>query len=120
MNQIIIENVSIFKEILIKNKGTIIIKLGANWCQPCQRIENVVQRRFTEMNNFDNVSTFIVDIDDNPDIYNFLRKKKMLIGIPAILMYKKGNYSHICDDSVNNSDLSEIENFFERCIQEII
>jgi thiol:disulfide interchange protein len=114
-----IENISVFKNILENNKGLIIIKLGAKWCKPCQRIEHVVQRRFNELNELNSVETFLVDIDDNPEIYKFLIKKKMLHGIPAILMYEKGNNSHICNDSVNNSNIQEIEYFFERCIEQI-
>jgi thiol:disulfide interchange protein len=113
-----IENISIFNTILKNNKGIQIIKFGATWCKPCQNIGELVQRRFSEMNKLNYVNTHTVDIDDNPEIYNYLRKKKMFIGIPAILMYKKGNFSHVCDESVNSSNLSQIDHFFERCIEQ--
>jgi thiol:disulfide interchange protein len=113
-----IESIAVFNTILKYNQGLQIIKLGATWCKPCQHIGELVQRRFSEMNKLDFVNTYTVNIDDNPEIYNFLRRKKMLIGIPAILMYKKGNLSHVCDELVNSSDLSQIDLFFERCLEQ--
>ena len=112
-----IENLQEFKNILDNNKGIIIIKLGAEWCKPCCSIEPLIKTWFNKMNLINSVQTVLVDIDENFEFYSYLKNKKMLKGIPAILMYKKGNCSYICDDSVNNSNVQEIDNFFRRCIE---
>ena len=44
-----------------------------------------------------------------------MKSKKMVNGIPAILMYRKGNTSFIPDDSVSGSSPVDLDNFFRRC-----
>jgi hypothetical protein len=39
------------------------------------------------------ITSAIIDIDDNFEIYAFLKSKKMVNGVPVILCYKKGNQS---------------------------
>ncbi len=39
----------------------------------------------------------------------------MVNGIPAILLYKKGNNSYIPDDSITGADPVELDKFFRRC-----
>lgn len=112
-----IENVNEFSIILQNNPGLIIIKLGAIWCRPCQNIGILVHEWFKKMPQ--NVQTIHLDIDENFEVYSLLKKKRMLRGIPAILMYKKLNNSFIPDDCVNNSDEKEINNFFTRCLKEL-
>jgi thiol-disulfide isomerase/thioredoxin len=112
-----IETLEEFKNILQNNSGLIIIKLGAEWCKPCRNIEPLVNEWFNRLNLINSVQTYLVDIDENLEIYAFLKNKKMLKGIPAILMYKKGNTSYIFDDCVNSSNQNEVDQFFTRCIQ---
>lgn len=112
-----IETLKEFNDILKGNSGLIIIKLGAEWCKPCRNIEPLVKEWFNRLNMINSVRTYLVDIDENLEIYAFLKNKKMLKGIPAILMYEKGNISYIFDDCVNSSNENEVNQFFTRCIQ---
>ena len=111
-----IENMDSFKKILEINPGLVIIKFGADWCGPCKKIEGMVMDWFSKMPN--NVQTVYVDIDESFEVYAFLKNKKMLNGIPGILMYKKGNIGYIFDDAVNNSNCKEIDDFFSRCLKQ--
>jgi thioredoxin 1 len=110
-----IENLKEFNDLLIINPGLLIIKFGAEWCGPCKKVENDVRMWFERMP--DNVQTVMLDIDESFELYAYLKNKKMLKGIPAILMYKKGNNSYIFDDAVNTSNLDEIHDFFNRCMK---
>lgn len=112
-----IETLAKFNNILQNNSGLVIIKLGAEWCKPCRTIEPLVNEWFKRLNTINLVQTYLVDIDDNFEVYAFLKNKKMLQGIPAILMYKKGNTSFIFDDCVNSSNENEMNQFFTRCFQ---
>jgi hypothetical protein len=49
------------------------------------------------------------------DLYAYLKKNKMVNGIPVMLMYKKGNASFIPDDSVTGADPAALDAFFKRC-----
>jgi thiol:disulfide interchange protein len=112
-----IESVNEFRVILNENKSLVILKFGAEWCGPCRRIEPQLHQWFNRMNALPGVQTFLIDIDENFEIYAYLKNKKMLIGVPAILMYSRDNGSFIPDDSVNTSNEMEIEKFFLRCIE---
>lgn len=109
-----ITSIQEFRNLLVQNPGLLIIKFGADWCKPCRNIEKQVNIWFKKMPS--TIQTVFVNIDISTKLYALLKNKKMLIGIPAILMYKKGNHSYIFDDMVNNSNIVEIDNFFIRCL----
>ena len=104
-----------FKSILENNPGMVMIKFSASWCSPCKKVEPHVIEWFNKMPN--NIQTVVVDIDECIDVYGFLKTKKMLVGIPTILMYKKGNMGYVFDDSVSGSNPVQYDLFFKRCLQ---
>jgi len=109
-----IDNREAFAEIVKNNTGVFIVKFGAEWCKPCKQIEAYVKQSFEAMP--DNVLCAILDIDERFDTYAFLKSKKMVNGIPALLCYYKGNSSYIPDDVVVGADANQLRMFFERCI----
>lgn len=104
-----------FKQILKSNPGIVIIKFGATWCGPCKHIEQDVLNLFNIMP--DNVQCVIVDIDISFDLYTFLRKNRVLNGVPVIISYNKGNVSFIPDDYVVGASKDKIEAFSMRCFR---
>jgi thiol-disulfide isomerase/thioredoxin len=110
-----ITNVKNFQLLLDQNPGIIIIKLSATWCGPCKRIEQQVYQWFDRFGN--NMQPVIIDVDVSFELYSFLKNKKMVNGIPALLCYRKGNLSYIPDDIAIGADVVGINNFFNRCIK---
>lgn len=108
-----IENREAFFHLLGHNPGLIILKLGATWCGPCEKIKHVVHGFFAT--SPDNVVCGDIDVDHSFDFYSFLKSKKMVNGIPVLLCYKKGNQTYIPDDSVTGADPTELHKFFRRC-----
>lgn len=106
-----------FVEILQTNPGAVIIKFGANWCGPCKIIENHVHMLMNMMPN--NVQSIIVDVDECVDLYSFLKSKKMVNGIPVILVYYKGNLNYIPDDRVVGADSNQINILFNKVVDHI-
>ena len=102
-----------FYEILKTNPGIVIIKLGAEWCKPCKVIEKAVYHYMEQCPN--TIQNVIVDSDNSFDFYAFLKKNKMVNGIPALLCYYKENLTHIPDDSMNGADFVQLQRFFESC-----
>jgi len=102
-----------FFHLLRNNPGLIVIKLGASWCGPCARIKDVVHGFFISSPN--NVVCADIDVDESFDFYSFMKSKKMVNGIPALLCYKKGNSTYIPDDSVTGADPGQLHSFFMRC-----
>lgn len=99
-------------ELLKQNPGQFIIKFGAEWCGPCRKIEKDVKFCFDRMP--DTVQCAIIDIDEYLDVYSFLKMKKMVNGIPALLCWEQGNIGYIPDDVVLGSDSQQLRLFFER------
>jgi thiol-disulfide isomerase/thioredoxin len=103
-----------FFELLKLNNGIILIKMGAPWCKPCQKIKHLVDGFF--LLSPKNVICVDLNIDESLDLYSFLKNKKMVNGIPVILCYKKGNSTFIPDDSVIGADPIHLDAFFKRCV----
>lgn len=101
-----------FQQALETNPGVMIIKFGAEWCGPCKKIESHVKILMSSMP--ENVQSYIIDIDESLEVYSFLKNKKMVNGIPAILAYYSENTSHIPDDIVIGADVVKVNEFFER------
>ena len=68
-----VPDLTTFQEIMENNPGLVIIKLGATWCGPCQVIAPDVKAMFAAMPS--NVQCLSIDIDENINLYSFLKKK---------------------------------------------
>ena len=99
--------------LLQHNPGLFVIILGATWCGPCKTIKGAVDGFFAS--SPPEVVCADIDVDKSFDFYSFLKSKKMVNGIPALLCYKKGNATYIPDDMVTGSDPTQLHNFFTRC-----
>lgn len=110
-----------FSAILTQSQGLIILKLGATWCGPCQKIANQVHAAFNTITATygDKVVCCDIDVDESFELYAFLKNKKMVNGIPAILCWYKGNATFIPDDSVHGSDIDGLSQFFHRCANKL-
>jgi len=100
---------------LQNNPGVFIMKLGAEWCGPCKKIEPLVKELMTKVPT-DKIQCAIIDVDESFELYAFLKTKKMVNGIPAILAYHAGNTHYIPDDVVIGADPSQIIELFNRAI----
>jgi thioredoxin-like negative regulator of GroEL len=108
-----IANRQSFFHLLDNNPGLIVIKLSAEWCAPCSKIKPVVHGFFAS--SPPEVICADIDVDKSFDFYSFLKSKKMVNGIPALLCYKKGNTTYIPDDSITGADSHQLHLFFSRC-----
>jgi len=103
-----------FQELLQTNPGVIIVKFGATWCGPCKQIEDDVTNYITKMPN--NVQFVSLDVDENIDVYGFMKSKKMVKGIPALLAYYDDNAHYVPDEFVSGTDKASLQYFFETCL----
>ena len=106
-----------FAQLLHSNPGAFIIKFGADWCGPCKIIEQDVLKLMNLMP--DNIQCAIINVDECVDVYSFLKSKKMINGIPAILVYYKGNVSYVPDDRSVGANIREISNMFNNTFQKV-
>ena len=107
-----LESLNEFQDLLQKNPGVVIIKFGAEWCGPCKMIEPLVEQWYSVMP--ENVQCCKIDVDESFEVYGFLKSKRRINGIPAIMVYKKGNLTYIPDDMTAGADQSQITALFKR------
>ena len=102
---------------LTNENAAIIIKLGATWCGPCQKIAQHVHNEFNKLP--ESFMCFDIDIDDNLELYMALKKTKMVPSIPTILVYTKinnreQNHWYAPQFSYIGSDQNQITNLFNQ------
>jgi thiol-disulfide isomerase/thioredoxin len=101
--------------VLRENTSVVIMKFGADWCGPCKKIESTVHDFMSKMP--EQMLCTIIDIDECFDVYAFLKSKKIVNGIPALVAYYKGNVHYAPDEVVIGTDTNEIRDFFVACKQ---
>jgi thioredoxin 1 len=99
-----------FVVLLEQNPGLVIAKFGAEWCGPCKRIEEIVQKCMGQMPT--TIQCLVLDVDESFELYAFLKSKKIVTSIPTIVCYEKGNTSYIPNDVVVGADHNQINIFF--------
>ena len=77
----------------------VILKFYADWCNPCKKITPFLDKLINEKTNkfesqgVKNKFIFVtVDVDECFDLYAFLKRQKMINGIPALFLYSKNVY----------------------------
>ena len=106
-----------FLELLKVNPGLIIVKFGAKWCGPCKQIHSLVEQSFRGMP--DNVLCADIDIDENFDVYTFLKSKRMINGVPTIFCYTNDDDSFVPSFSVVGGNIQRVQEFFNLCIENL-
>jgi thiol-disulfide isomerase/thioredoxin len=91
------------------NKNGIVLIFKASWCKHCINSNNHI----IEILKDTTADVYNLDVDENVDIYSYMKAKKMVQGIPAILIYNCGNTA-IPDDMYTGGDLNEISKFLNK------
>ncbi len=102
-----------FLQLLQKNPGLIILKLGATWCGPCKMIKPMVDTFFATSPA--NVICADIDVDESFDLYALFKNKRIVNGIPVVMVYKKGNTGIYPDEIITGADQTKLHQLFVRC-----
>lgn len=116
-----LEGIPAFTKLLETSPGLVILKLGATWCGPCKQIAELAHGLMHKIMNVysGKVICCDIDIDESFEIYAFLKSKKMVNGIPAILCWDAGNVTFIPNDTAIGSNVNEIKLLFDRCANKL-
>lgn len=104
----------LLENILPNNPGHVIVKFGADWCKPCHNIREVVDHNFSKMG--DNIQCFDIDVDESFDVYAFMKSRKMVAGLPTILVWNKGNKEYAPSAFITSGDKEEVNRFLSKYI----
>jgi len=107
----------VFLQLLNLNPGVFVFKFGAEWCAPCKAIKKYIDNVSLVIPNNSTMYIYSVDVDECFDLYAYLKQKKMLSGIPALLAYKKGNSYFVPDASISGTSESDLNHFFNTCLK---
>jgi thioredoxin 1 len=107
-----------FQEVLDNNEGIVILKFGAEWCNPCKLISPFVKTMVEKLPA--SFTVYDLDVDDNFEIYAYLKSKKMVTGIPAMLAYYRENRTFASNESISGADEDAYKAFFTACITKSI
>ena len=111
---------SLIKSIDESDNKNILLKFYADWCGPCKKVASIYEEAFCSLG--DNTVKVVIDIDEQLDLYMFLKRKRIITGIPCALAWhpnKNRDYDlwYIPDDSVLSSDKNDTINFFQRQLE---
>ena len=104
-----------FATLMESNPGILIFKFTADWCGPCKKIKDVVHGFFAS--SPDNVVCADINVDESFDFYSFLKARKIVNGIPALLCYQKSNLNFMPDLINTGADPVQLDTFLKKCGQ---
>lgn len=97
-----------FRTLLAKNPGTIVLKFGAEWCDPCKKLEPLLQKLTSSLPP----TVQYIQMDVASDLGAFLNSKRQIVGVPVLLVYKKGNLTPYADQCLTGPTNEELQLFF--------
>ena len=105
------------QQLITRNNGLLFFCFSATWCGPCQRIKETLHHWIQQYSGRTGITFILYDIDEHDELYSFYRKKRLLTGIPAIIVFDRNNKTPVFSDVVNSSDVNEINMFFTKWLQ---
>jgi len=98
---------------LLKTKQTHIVLLFETvWCALCKtpRYQEFIRTQLMTLP--EHYTVYILDADENGDVFSFLKSKKMVVGVPTLLFYHKDNMTYVPDESVSGINASHLTAFY--------
>ena len=98
-----------FEELLRGDHPGVFVQFTASWCGPCKRISPLVTSFFQE--NSGKILCCRLDVDENADLYAYLKRKRLINGIPCLYFYDKSNHGLPPTGTVAGGNESRVASF---------
>ncbi len=74
-----------FKQAVLENTRPVVVKFGAEWCGPCQGMDEAIDSLSPQ---YSSRAKFLkIDVDQKPDLFAHYRSGN---GIPQVMIFKEG------------------------------
>ena len=94
----------------------IFVKFTASWCGPCKRIKPTVDNFISTMGD-DKFTYLEIDIDESMDLFGFMKSKKMVAGVPALLFYDMSALTYAPTGACCTGNIDAVKVFLNNVIK---
>jgi len=116
----VISNKTEFQQVIKDNKKTIVFKFSADWCGPCKKISPDINLFKESILNNNDIVWFDIDVDDSIEVFGMLKTKRIVNGVPAVLVYFKDNNTIYPDEFVLGSTKNDLYDLFSKILDSAI
>ena len=80
-----------FEDMLAGDHPGVFVQFTATWCGPCKKISPIVNEFIRS--NSSKLLCCRLDVDKNTDLYAYLKRKRLINGIPCLFYYDETNHT---------------------------
>lgn len=106
-----------FLRVITENRGTVIFKFSAEWCGPCKKIAPEVDEFKNKILTRPDILWYDIDVDDSIQVFGMLKTKRIVNGVPAILVYLSENESIYPDEFVLGANKKDLNIMFDSILE---
>lgn len=106
-----------YQNIIAAKKKPLFVKFTASWCGPCKAIAPFVNEFLMDPSVKEKIQYLEIDIDESLDVFAFMKKMKMLNGVPSLLFYKMDNVSFAPTMTVSTGNKEVVKKFLNNVKQ---
>ncbi len=106
-----------FIELIETSDKTIVFKFSADWCGPCKTIKPEVDFFKESITDNEKILWFDIDVDQSMEVFGMLKTKRIVSGVPAILVYFDENDTIYPDEFVLSSNKKDLEYLFAKIME---